>query len=160
MYIYQRLKDLREDCDLTQKEIANQLNTSQKQYSRWETGEYEIPFHYVIKLAKYYNTSIDYIAGITNNPTNLPKDKEKIKDNTTEVTYTFPTPKLTNKKTLEKEKLGTNISILSQTYDLPNFLITKILEHDLPEEIYSTIKLLYTNDLLSQYLKEIKKSFN
>lgn len=70
---YQRLKDLREDKDLTQKEIAGILGTTQKQYSRWETGEYEVPFHYVIKLAKYYDVTIDYIANLTNLPTKLPK---------------------------------------------------------------------------------------
>lgn len=67
IYSYQRLKDLREDSDLNQTEIATILGTTQKQYSRWETGAFEIPFHYVIKLAKYYNVSLDYIAGLTNN---------------------------------------------------------------------------------------------
>lgn len=66
MYYYQRLRDLREDKDLNQSEIAKLLNTTQKQYSRWETGEYEMPFHIIIKLARYYNVSIDYIAGLTN----------------------------------------------------------------------------------------------
>lgn len=73
MYTYKRLKDLREDKDLTQTEIGRILGTSQKQYSRWETGEYEIPFHEVIKLAKFYNVTIDYIAEITNKPYTLPK---------------------------------------------------------------------------------------
>lgn len=73
MYYYQRLKDLREDNDKKQEEIAKILNTSQKQYSRWERGEREIPFHNVITLAKYYNITIDYIAGITNDYKPLPK---------------------------------------------------------------------------------------
>lgn len=73
MYTYQRLKDLREDKDLSQKDIAKILDTTQKQYSRWETGEYEIPFHNVIKLAKFYNVTIDFIANITNLPSTLPK---------------------------------------------------------------------------------------
>ncbi len=63
---YQRLKDLREDADKTQSDIAELLNTQRRQYSRWETGAFEIPFHCVIELAKYYNVSIDYIAGLTN----------------------------------------------------------------------------------------------
>lgn len=62
---YQRLKDLREDERLNQKAIAQMLETSQKQYSRWETGEYPIPFEIVIKLAKIFGVSIDYIAGLT-----------------------------------------------------------------------------------------------
>ena len=73
MYKYERLKDLREDNDLTQTQIAKILGTTQKQYSRWETGETEIPFHNIIILAKYYKISIDYIAGITNNPYKLPQ---------------------------------------------------------------------------------------
>lgn len=66
MYHYQRLKDLREDQDLKQEDIAKLLDTSQQQYSRWERGAQEIPFHHVIKLAVHYRCSLDYIAGLTN----------------------------------------------------------------------------------------------
>ncbi len=66
MYYYQRLKDLREDKDMNQTQVAKLLNTKQKQYSRWETGEYQIPFDKVIELAKFYNVTIDYIANLTN----------------------------------------------------------------------------------------------
>lgn len=66
MFFYQRLRDLREDADKTQKEIASYLNTSQVQYQRYESGKREIPFHMVINLTEYYNVSIDYIAGLTN----------------------------------------------------------------------------------------------
>ena len=64
---YQRISDLREDADLKQETIAKLLETSQTQYSRWERGEREIPFHHAITLAKYYKVSLDYIAGLTNN---------------------------------------------------------------------------------------------
>lgn len=67
MHYYQRLKDLRNDKDLNQSQIAKILGTSQKQYSRWETGEYQIPLDDLIILAKFYNVSIDYIVGLTNN---------------------------------------------------------------------------------------------
>lgn len=63
---YQRIADLREDEDLKQDTVAKLLGTSQTQYSRWERGEREIPFHHVITLAKHYNVSLDYIAGLTN----------------------------------------------------------------------------------------------
>ena len=63
---YQRIADLREDADMKQETVAKLLGTSQTQYSRWERGEREIPFHVVIKLAVYYKVSIDYIAGLTN----------------------------------------------------------------------------------------------
>ena len=62
----QRLQDCREDKDMTQKEIANLLNTSQKQYSRWETGEYQIPLDKIIHLARIYDVSIDNLCGLTN----------------------------------------------------------------------------------------------
>ena len=74
MYKYQRLRDLREDRDISQEEMAKIIGCSdQTQYSRWERGAYEIHFHIVIELAKFYNVSIDYIAGLTNNPAKLPK---------------------------------------------------------------------------------------
>ena len=64
---YQRIKDLREDADKKQSDIATLLQTTQQTYSLWERGEREIPFHHIVTLALYYNVSIDYIAGLTNN---------------------------------------------------------------------------------------------
>lgn len=66
MYYYQRLRDLREDEDMTQKQIAALLYTTAQQYSLWERGEREIPFHHAITLAKHYRVSLDYLAGLTN----------------------------------------------------------------------------------------------
>ncbi len=63
---YQRLRDLREDYDLKQKEIADLLNTTQQQYSKYEQGIRELPTHHLITLAKFYKTSADYILGLTN----------------------------------------------------------------------------------------------
>ncbi len=62
-----RLKDLREDKDLKQKDIANILNISQTNYSKYELGKINIPIDTLIKLAKFYNTSTDYILNLTNN---------------------------------------------------------------------------------------------
>ena len=64
---YPRLKDLREDKDLVQKEVAAVLGIDQRVYSNYETGKREIPTRFVVTLAKFYNTSADYILGITNN---------------------------------------------------------------------------------------------
>ncbi len=61
-----RLKDLREDNDLLQKDIAKILNMSQTGYSKYETETNDIPTSILIKLAYFYETSIDYILGITN----------------------------------------------------------------------------------------------
>lgn len=63
---YRRLKDLREDHDLTQAELAGILNISQRGYSHYETGNNDIPTEILIKLANYYNVSIDYILERTN----------------------------------------------------------------------------------------------
>lgn len=64
---FQRLKDLRIDKDKTQKEIAEILFMKQQQYSRYESGERDLPMQSMIILANYYNVSIDYIVGRTNN---------------------------------------------------------------------------------------------
>ena len=64
--MYRRLKELREDRDLTQSQIAKYLNMSQTGYSKYETGENDIPTQVLIKLADFYNTSVDYILGRTN----------------------------------------------------------------------------------------------
>lgn len=68
MYTYRRLKDLREDRDMTQAQIAALLGTAREQYNKYELGKQEIPFHHVITLARFYNVSIDYIAGISDSP--------------------------------------------------------------------------------------------
>lgn len=62
MYKYKRIKDMREDNDLTQQDIANILGIKYQQYQRYENGQYEIPVHQLIKLATYYNVSIDYLV--------------------------------------------------------------------------------------------------
>ena len=64
--MYRRIRDLREDRDLTQKQIAEMLGMSHTGYSKYETGENDIPTAVLIKLAKYYKTSVDYILGLTN----------------------------------------------------------------------------------------------
>ncbi len=66
MYYYRRLRDLREDNDLKQREIAAILQTTQQVYSEYEKGIREIPLHKIIILAKYYNISLDYLTNLTN----------------------------------------------------------------------------------------------
>ncbi len=62
---YPRLKDLREDNDLVQKQVAGVLGIDQRVYSNYETGKREIPTRFVVELAKLYKTSADYILGLT-----------------------------------------------------------------------------------------------
>lgn len=66
MSYYPRLKDLREDKDLKQSEIAKILNTTTQYYQKYEKGIRDIPFERMIQIANYYNVSLDYIAGRTN----------------------------------------------------------------------------------------------
>ena len=73
MYVYPRLRDLREDRDLTQADVARLLGTVREQYHKYESGKQEIPFHHVITLARFYNVTIDYIAGLVSEPTELEK---------------------------------------------------------------------------------------
>ena len=63
--MYKRIRDLREDRDLSQIEVAKFLNMSQTGYSKYEVGTNDIPTKILIQLAKFYNTSIDYLLGIT-----------------------------------------------------------------------------------------------
>ena len=62
-----RIKDLREDADLTQREVAEYLNIRQNTYSQYENGQRQLPLSVLIALARFYNTSTDYILGLTNN---------------------------------------------------------------------------------------------
>ena len=63
--LYQRIKDLREDSDLSQREIAKILNCSQQAYSNYELGQRDVPSAVLIQLAKFHNTSVDYLLGLT-----------------------------------------------------------------------------------------------
>lgn len=67
----QRLRDIREDNDLTQTDIANVLKTTYQYYSTYENGKREMPFSRAIELAKYYNISLDYLAGLIDTPRKL-----------------------------------------------------------------------------------------
>ena len=71
MHFYQRLRDLREDADRTQSEIAELLGTVREQYNKYETGKQELPMHHFITLARYYNVSLDYLAGLVDTPRRL-----------------------------------------------------------------------------------------
>lgn len=66
--MYERIRNLREDRDLKQRELAEVLNCSQRIYSNYERGDVDIPTEILIKLSRFYNTSIDYILGETDSP--------------------------------------------------------------------------------------------
>ena len=64
MYYYQRLRDVREDSDLPQRAIAEILGITPQQYQLYESGKREMPMHLFVVLAKHYNVSLDYLAGL------------------------------------------------------------------------------------------------
>lgn len=66
MGFYQRLRDLKEDSDMTQKQVADIIGVSINHYGKYERGETDIPFEKAITLADFYNVSLDYLAGRTN----------------------------------------------------------------------------------------------
>lgn len=71
MKYFERLKDIREDRDLKQSDIAKILETTQQQISKWETGEQMMGVDKYIKLAIYYNVSVDYLLGLSDTPRKL-----------------------------------------------------------------------------------------
>lgn len=87
MNLYNRLKDLREDMDKSQTQIAEIIGTSQSYYAQYENGKRQLPFDRVIELAKFYNVSIDYIAGLTNDKKGL--TKSELSNDETQIIKTY-----------------------------------------------------------------------
>lgn len=73
--MYKKIRDLREDKDLTQQKMAEYLNISQATYSRYESGELDIPSSVLIKLSKFHKVSVDYLLSQTENPKPYDQDK-------------------------------------------------------------------------------------
>ena len=73
-----RMRNLREDSDLTQQEVATMLGTSQTMYARYERGANEMPIRHLIRLAKYYDVSTDYLLGLTKDRRKFPTDQMQI----------------------------------------------------------------------------------
>ena len=80
MKMYEKIRELREDNDLLQKDLARYLHCSQVAYSRYELGLRDIPTEVLILLAKFYNTSVDYLLGLTNEKNHI-KDRKNTHSN-------------------------------------------------------------------------------
>lgn len=80
--IYERIRNLREDRDLKQREIAALLNVTQTSYSRYELGQREIPTEILITLARFYDVSLDYLVGETDIKRRYPEKKRKYREKT------------------------------------------------------------------------------
>lgn len=72
IHMYLRLRDLREDHDLTQEKLSEAINITQRSYSYYERGDHMIPPEVLCRLADFYGTSVDYLLGRTNNPAPYP----------------------------------------------------------------------------------------
>ena len=75
--MYSRIRDLREDRDLTQKQLADYLHIRQNTYSQYETGQRQLPLDVLIALARYYKTSADYLLGLTDERKPYPDSKKR-----------------------------------------------------------------------------------
>ena len=75
--MYQKIRDLREDKDLTQTQIVKILNCSQRIYSNYERGEVDIPTQVLIKLAEFHGTSVDFLLGLTDEKRPYPRKRDK-----------------------------------------------------------------------------------
>ena len=74
--MYRRIRDLREDHDLLQNDLAKYLHCSQVGYSHYELGQRDIPTDILIKLSRFYNTSVDYLLELTDDPRPYPRKKQ------------------------------------------------------------------------------------
>lgn len=79
--MYPRLRDLRQDQDLTQKQLAALLKMSQTGYSKYETGENDVPTWVLIRLVELYRTSVDYLLGLTDQPRPYPRKGRGSREN-------------------------------------------------------------------------------
>lgn len=77
MAYYQRIRDLREDHDLTQNQVVEILQMHKTTYTNYEQGKREPPFEFMIRLALFYDVTLDYLAGLTNVPRPLEKKKTR-----------------------------------------------------------------------------------
>ena len=73
MYHYTRIRDLREDCDLTQEQLCKKLYMHKTTYTNYEQGKHSVPFDFAVTLAEFYGVSLDYLAGRTNNKRGMEK---------------------------------------------------------------------------------------
>lgn len=76
MYMILRIRDLREDKDLKQREVAELLLCDQSLYSKYERGERELPLHLAVQLAEFYGVSVDYLVGLTDETAPYPRRKK------------------------------------------------------------------------------------
>ncbi len=146
--MYKRIKDLREDFDYKQSEIAKILNMSQQQYSKIEKGITDITGERLILLSKLFRTSTDYLLGLEDEK----REEHLIKASFNEV-------KLTNKKTKAKKILGTNVHELAHEYMIEANFIREILEDNLNSQFYGILECLIKTELIYDYIEEIKNNY-
>ena len=131
--IYNKLKDIREDADLTQNDMAKMINTSQANYSRWETSKEFIPLKKLIILCNYFNINMDYVLGISKI-----KKENKI-------------------SSINKKRIGKNLKNLRKTNSVSQKDLAKLLN-----TTQSTISAYESGKtiLLTAFAVEIVKKYN
>lgn len=158
--ILKRIRDLREDQDYTQQEIANKLNIKREQYRRYETGENEIPVRILKRICEIYQISADYILELPTSFQNREKSmirKERIENDNGIKEYTYFDEKeviirknrikLTNKETEGRKKLKEYIEKggykrVEEEFDLKEFQIDELLENCFDYETYSLLSTI------------------
>lgn len=103
MNYYQRLKDLREDHELTQEQAAKIIGCKQSYYGKYERGQVMMGIDKYIAFAKYYNVSLDYLTGIIDRPLQLSREKAEIKNSTAACTIEIPGEETVIKKLTPKQ---------------------------------------------------------
>ena len=106
MITFERLRDIREDHDLSQEEMAKILHVKRSRYSLWELGINIIPLKYLIMYADYFNYSIDYILGLTNN-----KDKSILKKGLNKEIIGKNIKKIRNNNNISQKKLANKLRV-------------------------------------------------
>ncbi len=114
MHNYQRVRDLREDADMTQKQVADKLFLHLTQYRRYECGDSELPLNIAINIAKLYGVSLDYVAGITDDKRGL--TKSSLTENETRLINNYrKLDKLGQGRILERSEILLNNGQFSET---------------------------------------------
>ncbi|MBQ7782704.1 MAG: helix-turn-helix transcriptional regulator [Oscillospiraceae bacterium] len=87
MNFYSRIRDLREDEDMTQEQLVKKLHMHKTTYTNYEQGKHTVPLDFAVQLSEFYNVSLDYIAGLTNDKKGL--SKSSLTDSETELIHNF-----------------------------------------------------------------------
>ena len=116
--MYQKIRDLREDKDLTQTQIAKILNCSQRIYSNYERGEVDIPTQVLIKLAEFHGTSVDFLLGLTDEKRPYPRKRDKLTSDQRDVENIFQLKRSFEKESICESQMTSSITLIHSSVRL------------------------------------------